>query len=975
MSNIEDPGKIPMKKYKAWNREINVDPKAMLFGLVKLIGIDLTGAGENAASGLSFPEKIESLAYHLIYNALSNALKKLVEDNRDIIFQEGAAFLALRNQLRLEQSNEEITEAEYETNRTSGIESIHEVQGKKIQALTLKSDDQDLKIGREFLRNPRSLTIIEDFKPDFEFWLTEIQGLAPHTAGAIVKRFPTYFVLELHVLWREKKEYSRIEKELFKVTSDAVEREIARIQYNSWLQRIPDEKMFDEAFGVSEVYIPLRGQYEIPRTEENKDKPRVIVKDAESHIMKWLDKGSPFLVVKGGPGSGKSVLAKRISARVSEEKPHFVYHIPMHRFLLDTSLKAAIQDFIKSDQYLHGEDPFEANNPEGSEEVLFVFDGLDELAKTGAVGLELARKFVEDLVPLVTQMAMSRGGNLKSSKVKVLLTGRDLVIQQNEQHFDEEGQIIRLLPFHKGESSIDKNDIKTGNKIYEKDQRPLWWEKYQKVKGLTNDELQNKILNSSDSEIQSISAEPLLNYLLARALQEKADLLDHSKNLNEVYRILVVGIHERTHAGERKYIKITTNEFQRILEEIAICAWHGGDVRVTTFTRIRKRAKENRLESLFDKFDGMEEEGFMRLLVSFFFHQRGIEEQGEKSVEFTHKSFGEYLTALRIVREMEIIVKNYQRSEEDYSGVFGPKEALDRWLYLCGESTMGPNIHRFLRREVMLQNTEKVKAWQQVLVKLFNYTLRHDWPFPKEYRNEFKEAFRKIRNAQESILLLLGSCGQTTKEVSNIDWPNEYSAGELISRLCPQYGGGGELSLKGFSYVNLYGQHVDHKDLRSGWFEGASLIGASLIGAILVGARLVGARLDGAILDGARLDLARLDGASLVGAILRRASLDGARLDGAILDGASLDGASLDGARLDGAILDGARLDGAILRRASLVGARLDGARLDGARLDGAYFNRKTRITVEQLSYTYFDFAYFEKGKVSKVKLMEIFAQ
>ncbi|HHG85001.1 MAG TPA: NACHT domain-containing protein [Bacteroidetes bacterium] len=714
--------------------------------------------------------------------------------------------------------------------------------------------------------------------------------------------------------------------------------------------------MFDEAFSVDAVYVPLRVYYEEKETETNKDKPRIVVKDAETEIMKWIgkeDSRNAFMLLRGGPGSGKSVLAKRISAKLAKQGGHYLYHISMHQLILAKSVEADILAFIQSNLYLFEENPFDRNTSEGKKKVLFVFDGLDELAKSGAISLELARRFVGELKQLI-ELEQVNG-----HQVKVLLTGRDLVIQQNERGFDADGQVLRLMPFHAVELGNKIGDIKSGEALFKKDQRIIWWENYWKVKGKARKQIPEKLLDNSEKELISVSAEPLLNYLLARVYEKNPKILRSRQNLNSIYQTLVCGVHERSYAGERKHVAIDVKGFLRILQEIAIAAWHGGDVRAVSFEKIKGRCRENGLEGLLKDFGGMEEQGFMKLLVSFFFQERGREAtRGEKTFEFTHKSFGEYLAALRIVHEVNLICAKYQESKSNYDGVFGLEEALKRWLKLCGPSELGTNIFSFLKREILLRK-EAVAGWQEMLLEMMNGMLKNGWPLPEGINNSLKEATRIARNAEETLLLTLSACAKVSGKVSAVKWPTAFSAGQLLSRLCGQYGGGGELSFQGLALLDLAQQDLENSTLTFGDLQGANLKEALLFRAHLYGVNLQGANLEEATLYQTNLRGANLRGADLPDTYLQLADLQEANLQEANLQGAKLQGANLQGADLQRADLQGAYLEEAILQGANLQGANLQGARLNSA----------TRFSPSSLNTSDMDYAFVKGKKLSGIPL------
>jgi uncharacterized protein YjbI with pentapeptide repeats len=339
-----------------------------------------------------------------------------------------------------------------------------------------------------------------------------------------------------------------------------------------------------------------------------------------------------------------------------------------------------------------------------------------------------------------------------------------------------------------------------------------------------------------------------------------------------------------------------------------------------------------------------------RLLTAFYFRQSGNDNSGEKTFEFTHKSFGEYLTARRIVREVRLIHKKLEDRQTDPDDAWDERKALKRWAILCGSSAMDEYLFKFVLDEVgleHLQDSSNVAKWRQTFCHLIGFMLRHGMPMELlDPRPNFQEENRQARNSEDSLLAILGVFNRLTKNLSKIRFPSAYAFGTLIARLQGQGAGiSNPISFYCLSYLDLsgcilYARDFNHADLRGTnlqssllsdvHFGGANLEGANLEGANLRGANLEDANLEGANLEGAILQWANLQGAGLRGANLQRAHLQDANLQGADLRGADLQGAIFEGANLRGANLQGANLQGADLRGADLQGAILEETILEG---------------------------------------------
>ncbi|MDF5712104.1 MAG: pentapeptide repeat-containing protein, partial [Nostoc sp. S4] len=428
----------------------------------------------------------------------------------------------------------------------------------------------------------------------------------------------------------------------------------------------------------------------------------------------------------------------------------------------------------------------------------------------------------------------------------------------------------------------------------------------------------------------------LLNYLVALSLDEQKKF-PIDGNLNAIYANLLTAVYQRGWAGyQHPAIRgIEEKDFVRILEEIALASWHG-DGRTTTVKEIEAHCEHSSLKSLLDKFQESAKLGVTRLLTAFYFRESGVKEQ-EKTFEFTHKSFGEYLTAKRIVREVRLIDKKLKDRQNDPDDGCDEREALKRWAILCGASPMDEYLFKFVADEMPLQNVSDVSNWQQTLYHLIGFMLRHGMPMERlNPRPDFQEENRQARNAEEALLAVLNACSTVTKTVSKIQWPTPEAFGTWICRLQGQRIDidTDVFCLNCLSFLDLQDCVLVFKDFLGANLEEANLVRANFERANLVGANFERANLRWANLLEANLAGANLVGANLLWADLVRVNLEEANLERANLEQANLKGANLKGVNLERANLEEANLERAYLERANLKGANLKGANLVDANLE-----------------------------------------
>ncbi|MGK7946456.1 MAG: hypothetical protein AB4058_18505, partial [Microcystaceae cyanobacterium] len=320
------------------------------------------------------------------------------------------------------------------------------------------------------------------------------------------------------------------------------------------------------------------------------------------------------------------------------------------------------------------------------------------------------------------------------------------------------------------------------------DQRDDWWKRYGELKQKNYAGIPEQLKRDN---LTDITAQPLLNYLIALSYEREGINFDENKNINEIYSDLLKEVYKRAYepSGHRIIEGISENEFLTILMEIALAAWHG-DGRTTTVKEIETHCESSSLKKLLDKFQKHFQENasasITRLLTAFYFRESGETRESEKTFEFTHKSFGEYLTAKRIVEGLRSIDKKLKASEEDYSDDYDAKKALMTWVTLCGASPIDFAILYFVVEELRLSKVELVMQWQQQICHLIEYLMVRGMPMETLNLPSFKVMMTQSRNAEEALLVVLNACARITQELSVIKWPTAESFGEWIARLVGQ---------------------------------------------------------------------------------------------------------------------------------------------------------------------------------------------
>ncbi|MBC1189595.1 pentapeptide repeat-containing protein, partial [Microcystis aeruginosa BLCCF108] len=904
------------KPQNIWKRQVKVNLRSLFstLGKAALNGAfshwdDLAENGVEVLDALGLSRTPGELAGLLISQSLMKAMKGLLKSNVDLLPQEV-------EKLPLKELYRQITDS---------------------------LQEQELILDKDFFEHPERLPIVAPVQAAFLQWLTTNKLITnSQEAQSLSNRLPAYFVSALQEQWKDKRdEYSLLLDEIDTPFNNAWKRESGWLHYRAWLQKQIDEPIFWEAFSLKQIYVPLRGFYEeeikaTPDTDYHREPSykRIVIK-LQQQLETWLEAAKSddaIRLLTGGPGSGKSSFCKVFAAQQARLEKQVLY-IPLHRLSFSTDLVTAVKTFVQHDGFLP-ENPLEPSDQDLR--LLIIFDGLDELSMQGKIAQEVAQNFINEVRDQVKSF------NQNKTRLQVLISGRDVVVQSNKNNFKKPQQIITILPYWVGNSDNFSDD----DNLLKVDQRHQWWQQYGQAKGKNYAQLPTEL---SGKNLQEITAQPLLNYLIALTFERGEVQFSQETNLNNIYDNLLKAVYERGYEknspGHRAIEGITEKDFVLILMEIALSCWHGNG-RTTTVREIKEHCENNGLKNLLknfqDSFQSDSQGSITRLLTAFYFRESGDLRDSEKTFEFTHKSFGEYLTARRIVDRVKQIHRKLQDSENDYDNGYYPRQALITWATLCGPTAIDEYLFSFVVNQMQLQSPDEVKQWQKTLGDLIEYLLDKGMPMENlTNRPNFQEEMRQARNAEEALLAVFNACGRVTKEIFPIQWPSPEAFGNWLARLQGQIiDYKPMLVLDCLSFLDLQNCLLVFRDLYRANLERANLAGAILRGAILADANLEGANLAGADIGYANLHMANLEGANLVGAFLERAFLVGANLERANLERAILERAILEGANLEGANLGWAFLERAFLQRAFLERANLERANLQWAFLERANLER-----------------------------------
>ena len=872
------------------------------------------------------------LAWLLINRSIIRAIAMIVEDNQLIISEATRGFHSLAGEVDLNEEN------------------LTEIADKIDYAV----DARRIVVDDSFFTNPRDFSLLEELKQPLAKWF-EGFGLNQAQSESISGRFTSYFVFALNEEWREKPEdYKVILDKIDTPFKNATKIEESWNLYNSVLQKRLDEPMFGEAFSLRQIYIPLRAYIEekvINKTKENSDyfvdaRDIQLIKkiiDVNEYLDAWVktsDKSDSIRFISGGPGYGKSSSLKIFAGNFSRYSNRRILYIPLHLFQLSDDLEDSINHFVRNEGFL-SHNIFD--NEKGEKKLLIIFDGLDELSMQGKVGDEIAKDFVRKIQLKVVQL------NQLQSRLKIIICGRDISVQSGKSETDNKTKVIHLLPYYLDQ--YERFAYEDVNELLKKDQRDLWWENYGKATGQYFTETPFDLTNEKLNELTLL---PLFNYLVALSYTKGKINFKTQNNINVIYYDLLESVYQRGEKwADKQHIAlegVSQEEFIRVLEEIGLAAWQG-ESRKVSVQEIERHCSNNGLYKILEKFKERARGGISTLLLAFYFRKSGNRDlEGNDTFEFTHKSFGEYLTARRVVRGIERINYEISEKQKNFERGWDDITALVYWIELTRFTAFDDYLIKFISDELELRSKEEILGWQKTISKLINYVIKYGTPMEKlaDNRPSFKEEMRQARNVEESLLVCVNSCAKMTQEVSPVFFTQEFTLNDWLRRL------NSSLAIKSVGYLNLIEESVEKnidESEESTSFRLPRLFGKGIYMESLERAlyRYKGARTLGINLERVNLEKANLEGANLKGANLEEANLGGANLEGANLEGANLKmtkltksflqfailkSANLEKTKLEGSDIREVNMENVILKEANLFLANLEKSNLTNANLE-----------------------------------------
>lgn len=548
--------------------------------------------------------------------------------------------------------------------------------------------------------------------------------------------------------------------------------------------------------------------------------------DLDNFFIKYLyspDSIDYPLIILGQPGSGKSLLTKVLSAQLMSDS-YTVIRIPLREVNAEDGIDVLVEDQIKKltnrSLYSQGYGGFAAQFNE--KPLIIILDGYDELlqAKGNVFSgyLENVRAFQQN------QKSMKR-------PVRIIITSRITLI--DKARVPVNSTILRLMEFNQQQRQAWTNiwnDI-NANYFINSEIKPFSLDIKEKEK-------KNKIIE--------LAEQPLLLLMLALYDSEANELAQTSSiKRTELYENLLRRFVRRE---RRRYVSGFADKTSKEQEEIIDQEMNRlGVVAIGMYNRQEVVILSRQLEADLDVFKVRRNDGISAphtlkesesVLGGFFFIHKSTaqdtsahSDNSESAYEFLHNTFGEFLAADFILRNMinevkDIYVDRKFKSASLTNKLLNPDALNSGWFYCL---MFVPLYSRPVIIEMLREHA--TKALQRAL-QIYDIPIditQHD--FIENLKFLVQNQLKMILNTRSSPSVMRNGI-ISDRDIPLIGYLSTYSL-NLIILACT-------LSPNGFEFNEEEYRHSEARELDSkpwdklsslwkAWFSPADLMGLSVI--------------------------------------------------------------------------------------------------------------------------------------------------
>ncbi|NMF60479.1 pentapeptide repeat-containing protein [Pseudanabaena yagii] len=737
-------------------------------------------------------------------------------------------------------------------------------------------------------------------------------------------------------------------------TYDSIDRYLKEV-----IAEKPKEKVFEENFGFEDIYVEL--QVEAIAKNNNNSEPQFIEEWALG-LLNDESKSGQVLFIQGEPGRGKSVFCRMFADRVRREL--YPIWIPILIRLRDIDISAYDFDILLRNSV--NTDFARSDNgwlTDRNTRFLFILDGFDELL--------LQRGRDRSLKDFLERVSSFQDGckNIKERGHRIVITGRPLALFGIEREMRPNLERVKILDM--------SPEVQTS-----------WLKKWAVLKGeYAAQKFQDFISDDQCPEqVKTLAKEPLLLYLLAAMHGDNRFKIEDFQKAGNSAKILIydatldwVLTKQRNDKLNPRLTSLDVEDIRDILKEAGLCvAQSGGEC--ASLEVIEARLAPELKNALEDARKDQDKDTLPVALATFYLKAA---DGKNNSMEFLHKSFGEFLCAERLVDSLLAWSRQKPDPRRASRQVLEVEDKDLEWqVYdLLGFGALTSEIVEYLVALIEREFKGKDDDFARLFERLYGfYWAWSDGDFIEAVESDGEPMpLRKARLMQKqgvaigqrkvdvytglNVLILMftfhryAQANSELKDKVSFHPCNYSSKDDAIDhpRQLLRIIGYGQCIEDG-GFIEIVGKFLNNANLSEATLWNADLTGADLMQANLMQANLLQAELHSVNLMQANLMQANfiqanlfnvnlmqanlceanLCEANLMQANLSDADLSYADLSDADLSYADLSYADLSDANLRDADLSDANLSDANLSKANLSKANLNKANLSGANLSGA---------------------------------------
>ena len=464
--------------------------------------------------------------------------------------------------------------------------------------------------------------------------------------------------------------------------------DIIRRQHSAWINTRYKDKINGDVFSASDIYVPLQ------LTEYPSDFEKLYnIEDLLANISEsnGFPKQQDWTFICGGPGSGKSMTAIHLAQEITKRNFFPIFIRGSHLSEIDIDIQTDTQPVIDSFSVKSFLQHFRASNQMTA---CLILDGVDEISSASAGSIPKLTQILTDLC-LEQNVCRAHGKTLH-----VIALGRQSHIEFSRGIVPvEKSHTFNLLGLD-GCNQLADEKIAIGH-----DLRAEWWSKFLDARGIKADPVLPNFLSLEYDDYSDFSSEPLLTYLICRfALRDEinadsgvlpheiVNAFTHGKHRSEIYKDILGHIY--THTTHQTGQTFDFHQFKSILQHMALAIWQSETSGSASLSDIQNKIQDPQTKAAFQALNLTAPQ---MLKTTFYYQLTRNEETGDfSSVEFTHKSFSDYLISTLIVDCFEQLISAFETMD-------GLNEALINWAKISCKGLHTPNLAEFCQKEAALR--------------------------------------------------------------------------------------------------------------------------------------------------------------------------------------------------------------------------------------------------------------------------------